>query len=358
MSRRIRIDPHVIAGDGVKAARLAALRYVTDAEPGISRTPHRAGFAYHSPTGRLIREEATLARIRALAIPPAWTDVWICTSPNGHIQATGRDARGRKQYRYHTRWRGVRDDAKYSRMALFGSVLPKIRARVRRDLRLPGLPRDKVLAAVVRLMESTHLRVGNEEYARQNGSFGLTTLRDRHVETRGDKIRLCFRGKSGKMRDVELNNPRLAKVVRRCRDLPGQMLFQYLDDDGVQHTIDSNDVNGYLREISGHDFTAKDFRTWAGTLWAAKCLPLLEFPKTKRELKSRTTEVVRVVAEQLGNTEAVCRKCYIHPSVLEAVADEQMLKLFSGRPANGGGAPNWERFLVRFIKTCERRRAG
>ena len=242
-------------------------------------------------------------------------------------------------------------------MALFGSVLPLIRARVRRDLALPGLPRQKVLAAVIRLMETTYLRVGNEEYARSNGSFGLSTLHDRHVRVTGSTIRFCFRGKSGKIRESELNDPRLAKIVKRCRDLPGQKLFQYLDQQGRRRTIESNGVNEYLREISGHDFTAKDFRTWAGTMWAARSLKAIAPPKTKRELKSRTLDVVRVVAEHLGNTVAVCRKAYIHPCVLDAVGDQRRLKLFDGRSVSSSptGGPTWERFLVRYLKQCEKR---
>jgi DNA topoisomerase-1 len=342
-----------------RAARRARLRYVTDAGRGITREPHRNGFLYRRPRGRKICDEPTLARIAALAIPPAWTDVWICPYSNGHLQATGRDSRGRKQYRYHPRWRQVRDETKYARMSLFGAVLPQIRRRVRRDLALTGMPREKVLAAVVRLMESTHLRVGNEEYVRQNGSYGLTTLRDRHVSVRGPAVRLVFPGKSGKTGEADLRDERVAKIVRRCRDLPGQKLFQYLDDDGRRRSIDSGDVNEYLREISGQEFTAKDFRTWAGTMWAARSLRLVAPPQTKRETKLRTVEVVRAVADRLGTTEAVCRKSYIHPYVLDAVGDEARLRLFADRARSvPARKASWERFLVRYLRSCERRQAG
>jgi DNA topoisomerase I len=349
--------PKVPAHETAKhAARIAKLKLVSDTAPGIQRLKGGRSVTFRF-RGRPVRSTTTLQRIRSLVIPPAWTDVWICRSPQGHIQATGRDARGRKQYKYHPRWREVRDQTKYERLASFGNVLPKIRARVRRDLARPHLPREKVLATVVRLMETTSLRVGNEEYVRSNGSYGLTTLRDRHVAVRGPVLRFCFRGKSGKLRDVELTDRRLARIVRRCRDLPGQMLFQYVDDTRRRRTVTSGDVNDYLREISGYDFTAKDFRTWTGTLLGARCLQKVRVPRNQREVKRRCNEVVHAVAEQLGNTDAVCRKSYIHPLVLEAVGKEEWLRRFIRGPSSGlATAAAWERFLVRAIKDYQRPR--
>jgi DNA topoisomerase-1 len=278
--------------------------------------------------GAAVREPATLARIRSLAIPPAWTAVWICAAPNGHLQATGRDARGRKQYRYHPRWRAARDDTKYERMLSFGRALPKIRAAVARDLARQGMPRERVLATVVRLLEATLVRVGNEEYARANHSFGLTTLTDRHVEVDGSRIRFHFRGKSGKAHDITMTDRRLARLVHRCRDLPGQHLFQYVDDNGTPQPIESANVNLYLREISGHDFTAKDFRTWAGTLLAAQQLVSSEGAGAEDQPgEPRATGIgsaIAAVAARLGNTVAVCRKSYIHPAVLQAFRDRAL----------------------------------
>jgi DNA topoisomerase-1 len=265
-----------------------------------------------------VRDARELKRIRGLVIPPAWTDVWICPSPRGHIQATGRDARGRKQYRYHPRWRAVRDENKFSRMIAFARILPRLRARVARDLALPGLPRAKVLATVVRLLETTYIRIGNEEYARQNASFGLTTLRGRHVSVNGSTVHFCFRGKSGKEQEVALDDARVAQVIRRCRDLPGQDLFKYLDADGSPQTIGSSDVNGYLREIADDDFTAKDFRTWAGTVVAALALRELPAAGSSTQAKRNIVRAIAATAGQLGNTPAVCRRCYVHPAVLDA----------------------------------------
>ncbi|HEX9754540.1 MAG TPA: hypothetical protein VGA42_02485, partial [Gemmatimonadales bacterium] len=253
----------------VEAARAADLRYVSDDQPGIRRRRNGTGFSYVGADGRLVRDTQTLSRIKALAVPPAWTEVWICPSPSGHLQATGRDARRRKQYRYHRRWREVRDETKYSRLVLYGRSLPRLRARVRRDLRLPGLPRDKLLAVVVRLLETTLIRVGNDEYARANGSFGLTTMRTRHVRVQGAEISFRFPGKGGKMHEIRLDDARLARLIKRCRELPGQDLFQYLDEAGDIQTVNSTDVNEYLRLATGQDFTAKDFRTWAGSVLAA-----------------------------------------------------------------------------------------
>src|SRR5919107_4252189 len=270
--RKVAAPPPEVISDPIESAQAAGLRYVSDTQPGIRRKKAGKGFTYGGTDGKLIRDEKELARIRSLAIPPAYTDVWICPSPQGHIQATGRDARGRKQYRYHPKWREVRDETKFGRMLAFSEALPKIRARLEQDLSRPGLPREKGLATVVRLLECTCIRVGNDEYAKANRSFGLTTLQDRHVEISGSNLRFEFRGKSGKVHKVDLNDRRLARIVRRCQALPGEDLFQYIDDDGVRQTIGSGDVNDYIREISGQEFTAKDFRTWSGTLLAVAAL--------------------------------------------------------------------------------------
>jgi DNA topoisomerase I len=305
-----------------EAARAADLRYVTDRQPGLRRQAIRDGFRYLDPDGSTVRDEATLKRIRSLAIPPAWTEVWICGRANGHLQATGRDARGRKQYKYHPRWRTVRDETKYGRLALFAETLPRIRAAVQSDLALPGLPRSKVLAIVVRLLETTFIRVGNEEYARTNKSFGLTTLKNRHVDIQGSSVKFRFVGKSGRAHQVKVSDKRVARLVKRMRDLAGQDLFQYLDDDGEPQPITSADVNEYLRAVSGEEFTAKDFRTWAGTLLAARRLSASDPFESKGSAKKAAVAAVEAVAVELGNTPAVCRKCYIHPAVLEAFGDE------------------------------------
>ncbi|MHB8509051.1 MAG: DNA topoisomerase IB [Candidatus Dormibacteria bacterium] len=304
--------------DPVASARAAGLRYVSDLKPGITR--HRAGrsFSYRYPDGAPVTDRPTLRRVKRLAIPPAYSDVWICPDPNGHLQAVGRDARGRKQYRYHQDWRTVRDSVKFHRMLAFGEALPTIRERTDRDLRRRGLPREKVLATVVQMLERTRIRIGNEEYSRQNNSYGLTTLRNRHVKLRRGGARFRFMGKSGKEHDVVLEDPRLVRVVKQCMDIPGQELFQYLDEDGNPHSIDSADVNDYIREISGHEFTAKDFRTWAGTVLAARYLRAVQESVVERDLRSEITRCVRAVAEALRNTPAVCRRSYIHPSVIEA----------------------------------------
>jgi DNA topoisomerase-1 len=275
-------------------------------------------FRYVDPAGAAVRDQETIARIRSLVIPPAWTDVWICASPRGHIQATGRDKRGRKQYRYHARWRVHRDADKYARMIAFGSALERIRAAVERDLALPGLSREKVLATVVRLLELTHARVGNEEYARKNGSYGLTTLQNRHVEIKGSVVILHFRGKSGKRHVIDARDPRVAKIVRRCEELPGQHLFEYLDGEGAVHAIGSHDVNEYIRAVAGADFSAKDFRTLAGTVLAARLLRAREPSRTKAQARRVVRDVLEFVSSRLGNTVAVCRKSYIHPAVLQA----------------------------------------
>ncbi len=307
--------------DARDAARDAGLRYSSDASPGLSR--HRAGrgFSYREPDGRRVGDTETLRRIKALAIPPAWTDVWICRWPNGHLQAVGRDARGRKQYRYHQRWRTRRDTDKFDRMLAFAGALPAIRKRCDRDLGKSGLPREKVLAAVVRLLELTLIRVGNDEYARLNKSFGLTTLRTRHARIEGTAIRFRFRGKSGQSHQVDLRDRRLANVVRRCQDLPGQELFQYIDETDEVQDVASEDVNDYLREAAGGDFTAKDFRTWAGTVLAYRALRALQPGDDEREAKQNVVEAMRQTAGALGNTPAVARRSYVHPAVLEAYLD-------------------------------------
>ena len=303
------------------AAREAGLRHATDQRPGITRKRSGSGFTYRDPDGVTIRDRATLDRIRALAIPPAWTDVWICPWPNGHLQAVGRDARGRKQYRYHARWHARRGADKFERMLAFAEVLPRIRERCDADLARPGLPREKVLAAVVRLLELTLIRVGNDEYARLNRSFGLTTLRDRHARIEGTAVRFRFRGKAGQTHEVGLRDRRLASVVRRCQDLPGQELFQYLDEDGAVRDVASDDVNAYLREVSGGDFTAKDFRTWAGTVLAYRALQALQPVDDERAARRNVVEAIRRTATHLGNTPAVARGSYVHPAVLEAYLD-------------------------------------
>jgi DNA topoisomerase-1 len=314
--------------DPVQSSKAAGLRYVTDAKPGITRKRWRSGFRYFDVDGSPVRDEAVLARIKSLVIPPAWTDVWICPLANGHLQATGRDARKRKQSRYHPRWRAVRDENKYERMKLFGQALPAIRERVEQDLALPGLPREKVLATLVRLLETTFIRIGNEEYARQNKSYGLTTMRDRHVQIDGSTVRFKFKGKSGKDHNINLTDRRLARIVKRCQDLPGYELFQYLDESGEQHAVDSADVNDYLQAISGQPFTAKDFRTWAGTVLACSMLREFEACETQTQAKKNLVQAIASVAERLGNTPAVCKKCYVHPVVIETYMSGSMLKAF------------------------------
>ncbi len=303
-------------------AYIAGLRHVTDERmPGIRRVGSPKRFRYVRPNGRPVSAPAELARIKALVIPPAWKDVWICPNPRGHLQATGRDARGRKQYRYHARFRKMRDEAKYARLPAFAQALRRIRRRTASDVRRRGLPRVKVLAAAVQLLEKTLIRIGNDEYARANGSIGLTTMHDRHATIRGADVRFEFRGKSGIAHAVELHDARLARVVKACRDLPGYELFQYVDEKGDRQTICSDDVNTYLRHISGDDFTAKDFRTWAGTVLAAQALARLARFKSQTEAKRNVVQAIAGVAKRLGNTRSVCRKCYIHPAILAAYMD-------------------------------------
>lgn len=313
------------------AAKKAGLKYVSDSTRGIRREARGQAFLYVGPNGNVIRQEKTLARIGALVIPPAWTDVWICTDPNGHLQVTGRDARGRKQYRYHARWREVRDESKYTKLISFAHALPKIRRRVAADLRRRGLPREKVLAAVVKLLETTLVRVGNDEYAESNNSFGLTTMRDRHAEVSRSQARMAFNGKSGVKHEVDIRDPKLAKIVGQCQELPGQELFQYVDRDGVVRDVGSDDVNKYLRHISGHDFTAKDFRTWAGTALAAEALQEFEDFDSHAAAKRNITKAIERVARRLGNTKAVCRKCYIHPAVIDAYMDRTLVRALKER---------------------------
>jgi DNA topoisomerase I len=312
--------------EAAEAAHSAGLRYVSDDKPGITRRPSGGGFHYFAPDGKGIRTGQTLARIRSLAIPPAWKAVWICPLDDGHLQATGRDARGRKQYRYHPHWRAVRDESKYSRVIDFACALPRIRRRVRHDLALRGMPREKVLAAIVRLLETTLIRVGNDEYARQNHSFGLTTIRNRHVHVRGAAVNFDFRGKSGVEHEIDIHDARLARIVRKCQDLPGQELFAYIGPEGETHDVGSSDVNDYLREISGQDFTAKDFRTWAGTALAAQALQEFEDFDSQAAAKRNITSAIERVAERLGNTKAVCRKCYVHPAVIDAYLDRTLVE--------------------------------
>ncbi len=309
--------PKIIT-DPIESAKTAGLRYVTDTGPGIRRKRAGKSFSYIGLDGQPIRDRIDLQRIKALGIPPAYHDVWICPLPNGHIQATGRDDKGRKQYRYHPRWREVRDETKYGRMIMFGEALPRLRERVDADLALPGLPREKVLATVVRLLEATLIRVGNEEYARKNEHFGLTTMREEHVDVGSAKVEFHFVGKSGKEHTVGVRDRRLARIVKQLQDLPGHQVFQYRDAQGDQHVVDSSDVNAYLREATGQDFTAKDFRTWYGTVLAARALHEFEAFDSQTQAKKNVMEAIKKVASRLGNTPAICRKCYVHPAVLDA----------------------------------------
>jgi DNA topoisomerase-1 len=309
-----------------ESAREAGLRYTSDSRPGIRRVRRGSSFTYITPDGRALRDKGELLRIKSLVIPPAWTDVWISPDPRGHLQATGRDARGRKQYRYHPKWRRVRDETKYDRLIGFATKLPVIRKRTSVHLRNPGLTREKVLAAVVQLLEKTLIRVGNDEYAKENHSFGLTTLRDGHVDVTGGRVRFSFRGKSGVEHDIRLDDRRLARTIKACRDIPGYDLFQYFDEKGERHAVGSDEVNAYLKEITGEDYTSKDFRTWAGTVLAAETLKAFDAFGSDTEAKRNIVRAVESVAKRLGNTKAVCRKCYIHPAILDAYVDRSMLK--------------------------------
>lgn len=312
--------------EGPEAAKAAGLRYTTDTLPGIKRVKRGKTFAYLAADGKPIRDPGELARIRSLAIPPAYSDVWICPQPNGHLQATGRDARGRKQYRYHKRWRAVRDETKFDRMVAFAKALPTIRAGVERDMRKQGLPREKVLATVVSLLEATAIRVGNEEYAKENDSYGLTTLQEEHAEVKGATIKFHFRGKSGKVHDVQVRDKRLARIVKASQDLPGEHLFEYLDDDGNPHAVHSDDVNAYLQEVADGHFTAKDFRTWEATMSCALELGAVR-AEGATEAKKAVGEAIKRVSEKLGNTPAVCKKSYIHPGVVDEFLANGALEL-------------------------------
>lgn len=353
MPPRPEVEPGAAPQATLLQARQAGLIYVTDAESGIRRRRAGRGFCYLDPDGVPIRDRDTLSRIRALAIPPAYTDVWICPRERGHLQATGRDARGRKQYRYHPQWNAVRGDGKFNRIVAFGQALPRLRRRIRQDLALPGFPRGKVMAIVVALMANTLVRIGNAEYARSNRSFGLTTLRNRHAEfVRGGRVRLRFRGKGGQEHDVEVDDQRLVKLVRACQQLPGQALFQYRDDEGQLHPVGSGEVNDYLRAGMGEDFTAKDFRTWGGTLTAFQQLAATPLPerRSERALAQVRQAVAREAADVLGNTPAVCRKAYIDPCVFDGWCDGSLHQ----HAAGARGPRQWEQAALRFLSRAHR----
>lgn len=313
------------------SARTVGLRYVSDQMPGIRREHAGNSFRYRYPIGEIVRDDQVLGRIRSLAIPPAWQNVWICPDPAGHLQATGLDARKRKQYRYHRRWREIREDTKYTRMISFGKALPKIRERVEHDLSLHGLNRQRILATVVRLLELSLIRVGNEEYERENESYGLTTLKNRHVDVNGSELSFHFRGKSGKQHRIDVRDRKLAQIVRRCQDLPGQELFEYIDENGKVQDVKSTDVNDYLKEITGEDFSAKDFRTWAGTMLAVVALQEFEKFDSRTQAKKNVLKAIESVAARLGNTPSICKKCYVHPHVLEGYLDGTLVKALSAR---------------------------
>ena len=340
------------AGEAAQMASEAGLVYVSDTEPGIRRLRHGKGFRYVTPENRKLAAEKDLRRIASLAIPPAYSDVWISMQPRGHLQATGRDARGRKQYRYHADWREFRDGAKFERMVSFGTKLPKLRRRLQRDLTMPGLPREKVLAVVVSLLDATRVRVGNSEYARDNKSFGLTTLRNRHVTfVRDGRAVLNFRGKGGIPHEILIDDKKIAKIVRRCQEIPGQHLFQFINDDGQRCPIDSGQVNDYLREAMSDDFTAKDFRTWGATLHAITLLALTPLPEvpSERALKKKISEVVKQVAAQLRNTPAVCRKSYINPAVFESWRSGSIHENIDGK-LTGASARKAETLVLAFLR--------
>lgn len=341
--------------DPVAAAKAAKLRYVTDEQPGITRKKAGDGFQYFDADGKRVTDEDELERIRLLVIPPAWTDVWICPYRNGHIQATGRDTKGRKQYLYHERWRERRNLVKFSRMIAFGEALPALRKQVDRDLKLPGLPREKVLAAVIELLDTTHMRIGNPEYAKSNQSYGLTTLRDKHVEVSGSAIHFEFRGKSGIEHSLALRDKRLARIIQRSKDVPGYELFQYIDEDGAHRPITSGDVNAYLRDITGQDFTAKDFRTWGGTLLAIVAFQECEPCDTFKQAKQNVTTTIKRVAEQLGNTPTVCRKYYVHPLVIEAYEDGSLTEALNTLklPKSPNGLRPEEKLVIAILRQLE-----
>jgi DNA topoisomerase-1 len=347
-----KMEPEVIPTmpDPVASAKAAGLRYVTDTLPGIRRRRSGKGWTYLDPAGKVITDTEVRIRINSLAIPPAWKDVWICPRANGHLQATGRDARGRKQYRYHPDWREVRDETKFTKMIAFAEALPGIRARVEEDMKLRGMPREKVLAAVVKLLETTLIRVGNEEYAKQNESYGLTTLHTDHVEVSGSTIQFEFRGKSGVQHSVGVRDRRLARIIERCQELPGEELFTYLDENGETKNVDSGDVNDYLREITGYDFTAKDFRTWGGTVLTFFALSRIGPADTETQRKKNVVEAVKQVAQSLRNRPATCRKFYIHPAVLETY-DDSTLHEIAAREIELEDADKNNAFRVLELKT-------
>lgn len=343
--------------DEVKSAKLAGLRYVIPSQRGITRQPSGDSFVYVDAHGEPVTDEGTLARIKSLVIPPAWTSVWISPHANAHIQAIGRDAKRRKQYRYHPEYRKIRDLIKFDRMRAFGKALPRIRRAVERDLGRPGMPKRKVLAAVIKLLETSYIRIGNEEYAEENKSFGLTTLRNQHVQILGDTLKFKFRGKSGQHHEIEVHDRRLAKIIRRCKDIPGSSLFEYIDEEGKPETIDSGDVNDYLREVSGGDFTAKDFRTWGGTCLAASCLlARCADEEQNKATKAAMVEVVKEVASKLGNKPATCRKYYIHPAVLQCFEAGQ-LREFADKYRAGQPEQFYERVVLSLLTPLKRARA-
>lgn len=343
--------------DEVKSAEQAGLRYMIPKGQGIRRRAAGNGFVYLDGKDNQIEDEATLGRIRSLVIPPAWTSVWISPSPNTHIQAVGRDARGRKQYRYHPAYRAIRDLVKFDRMRAFGRALPRIRRVVGRDLARKGLPKRKVLAAIVKLLETTYIRIGNEEYAEENGSFGLTTLRNQHVQILGGMLKFKFRGKSGQTHEIVLEDPRLARIIRRCKEIPGSALFEYLDDDGQPQTIESGDVNDYLREISGADFSAKDFRTWGGTCLAASfLLARCACEEGDPQTKSVLVEVIKEVASKLGNKPSTCKKYYIHPAIMDCYSDGK-LREFAEKYRDSRSNYAYEQIVLALLTPLKRARA-
>ncbi len=345
--------------DPLEAARQAGLRYVSESAPGYTRRKRGRGWSFYAPDGSLVTDKETRARLASLAIPPAWTEVWICSNSKGHILATGRDERGRKQYIYHPQWNEIRNQRKYDKLLLFGEALPLIRERTDQDLRKHGLGREKVIALLVRLLESTLIRVGNEEYRRANASFGLTTLRDRHVTIEGATVEFTFKGKTSKEQVIRVQDRRLARLVERCKDIPGYELFQYLDDDGKRQRVDSGDVNDYLREITGENFTAKDFRTWGGTVIAVRALLEMGAAASKTEAQRNVTAAVKRVAQELGNTPAVCRAYYIHPSVMscyvEGTLHDLVPELDAEPPANAYALTPEEEALMAFLRECRLR---
>lgn len=357
------IEPLDLQQNPELAAKVAGLKYVTDSQAGFTRKKKGKSFQYLDLDGKPLKSERHLKRIQALVIPPAWKDVWICGNENGHLQATGFDERGRKQYKYHAEWSQLRNETKFSKMILFSEKLPLIRKRIQKDLKLSGLPRNKVLAAIVQIMDQTMIRIGNEEYAKENESFGLTTIRNRHAQVQGHKARFRFKGKSGKFHDVEIEDRRIAQIIRKCQELPGQELFGYEADDGSYVDVSSSDVNDYLREITNENITAKDFRTWGGTVQAAQVLQCAGPHQTKTELKKQILSAVRSTAEHLRNTPTVCRKYYIHPCVFESYENGNLFKIYSSCQKSSAKAAKGlfkeEVFAVRLLKKAsENKKAG